>query len=55
MIVGDKSTCPLKYLPQTVAKDTRLHITTAYHNNGSCLFIDEAFMKPHFTAVLTDV
>ena len=49
-IGGGRNSCPLRHLPQSVAKDARLRITTAYDANGSLIHIDEAFMKPHIKA-----
>ena len=49
-IGGGKNSCPLRHLPQSVAKDARKRITTAYEADGSLIHIDEAFMKPHIRA-----
>ena len=49
-IGGGRNSCPLRHLPQAVAKDARLRITTAYDADGSRIHIDEAFMKPHIKA-----
>ena len=49
-IAGDKSVCPLKHLPQSIAKKARKLITDAYTEDGSRLTIDAAFMQPHIAA-----
>ena len=53
-IARDKSACPLKHLPQNVAKDARKRITDAFKEDGSRLTIDVAFMKPHIAAAEAD-
>ena len=50
LIGGGKNDCPLKHLPQSVAKDARKRITAAYTEDGLRLTIDTAFMKPHIAA-----
>ena len=54
-IGGAKNDCPLKHLPQNVAKDARKRITDAFKEDGSRLTIDVAFMKPHIAAAEADV
>ena len=52
-IAGDKSACPLKHLPQSIAKDARKRITDAFKEDGSRLTVDAAFMQPHIAAAET--
>ena len=54
-IGGAKNDCPLKHLPQTIAKDARLRITNAFTEDGSRLTVDDAFMKPHIAAAEASV